>query len=355
MEKIRYAVIGTGGIAQHHLRDFTSKPGVEVVGLSDSMETNLKKTAEKFPKAVACVDPRRMLAEARPDLVSICTPNKFHCEYTLAALKQGAHVACEKPMAMTVAEAEKMEAARRKAGKLGLVNFSYRSVHSFRFARELIQNGEIGKLLRVHAVYLQSFLGAEGTRYSWRNNIKTAGFGALGDLGIHMIDAARFITRLEIKRVIGLAQTLIPSKPDSNGRMQKVTTDTNASFLACFQNGMIGTFEATQVAPGYGNFFRIEISGERGTLSVLSEKNTEIQLFAGKTLSHHATWQTSAPLHSVPTDFISAQPPSTPGILVDVLRGSKAVFPTFKDGLVAQRVLAGIIQSMKTNSWVLTD
>jgi hypothetical protein len=123
-----------------------------------------------------------MLRETRPDLVSICTPNKFHHPATLLALEHGAHVMSEKPMAMTVAEAEAMEAARSKTGKLGGINFSYRNVPAFRFARELIAAGELGRILRVNTVYLQSFLGAPATAHSWRNDAALAGFGALGIL-----------------------------------------------------------------------------------------------------------------------------------------------------------------------------
>ncbi len=170
-------------------------------------------------------------------------------------------------MAMTVAEAESMEAARAAAGKLGGINFSYRNNHAFRFARELLAAGELGRLMRVSAVYLQSFLGAPATPYSWRNDVSLAGFGALGDLGVHMIDGVFFLTGLDYRRVVGLAQTLIPEKPDAGGVTRKITTDTNAAFLAELAGGVVATFETTQVAPGYGNYFRIEISGERGTLA----------------------------------------------------------------------------------------
>lgn len=355
MKKLRVAVIGTGGISKAHLKNYTSKKDIEIAGLSDVSSTALQARAQDYPGAHTDTDWRAMLDKVRPDLVSVCTPNKFHAEASIGALEVGAHVACEKPMAMTLEEAQTMEAVRVKAGKLGLINFSYRNCMAFRFARELIAQGDLGTIHRVNTVYLQSHLGAAQTPYSWRNNAAMSGFGALGDLGVHMIDAVRFITGLSIDRVVGVAQTLIPEKKDATGKMQPVTTDTNSSFLCQFSGGSLGTFETTQIAPGYGNYFRVEVSGDLGTLSVLSEQSNTIWMYQGRVLSRYSTWasQTMAPI-PVPTGFAASQPSGTPGCLVDAIRGGSQDFPSFADGLAAQKVLDAIFQSTKTGSWVDT-
>ena len=348
---LRYAVIGAGGIAQVHLQAIATLPGVEVVGIADPADPKTWRISGPHAEAPRFTDMALMLQATKPDLVSVCTPNKFHHPATLLALEHGAHVACEKPMAMNVAEAEAMEAARAKAGKLGGLNFSYRNVPAFRFARALIANGELGRLLRVNTVYLQSFLGAPATAHSWRNDVALAGFGALGDLGVHMIDGVHFLTGLDYRRVVGLAQTLLPEKADAAGKPQPVTTDTNAAWLAELAGGVIGTFETTQVAPGFGNFFRIEISGERGTLAVHSEHADELWLRAGATLTKYATWKTDLPLQKLPTDFAARGGPTTPAAIVHAIRGEKVDFPTFADGLRAQRVLGAILGSMKSGAW----
>jgi predicted dehydrogenase len=352
-EPLRIAVIGTGGIAGVHFTSYATKEGVEIVGLSDLSETNLRIAAGKHPKAVAHADWMAMLEKTKPDIVSVCTPNKYHAELSLGALSVGAHVVCEKPMAMNVKEAQEMEDARAKKGVLGLINFSYRNCPSFRFARELVAQGELGTIQRVHVVYLQSFLGAEDSKFSWRNDASIAGFGALGDLGVHMIDAARFITGLSIERVVGVAQTLIPEKADAAGKMHKITTDTNSSFLCQFSGGSLGTFETTQTAPGYGNYFRLEISGSLGTIAVLSEQDDVIWMHQGKVLSKYGTWAKDplAPI-KIPTGFIGAQPPGTPGCIVDVIRGTAKEYPSFADGLAAQKVVDSIFASTKTGAWV---
>lgn len=348
---LRYAVIGAGGIANYHLRDIGAQPDVAIVGLCDPADPKAWRVDAAYAAVPRFHDAEKMLRETKPDLVSICTPNKFHHPLTLLALRHGAHVACEKPMAMNVAEAAEMEAARAAAGKLGGITFSYRNVTAFRFARELIARGELGRLLRVNTVYLQSFLGAPATNYSWRNDISLAGFGALGDLGVHMIDGVRFVTGLDYRRVVGLAQTLVPEKNDAAGVAHPITTDTNAAFLAELTGGVVATFETTQVAPGYGNFFRIEISGERGTLAVHSDHNDELWLRIGGLMTHHATWKTEIPLQKIPTEFAATGGPTTPGAIVHAIRGRAVDYPTFADGLRAQGVLGAILDSMKTNSW----
>lgn len=348
---LRYAIVGTGGIARHHLSQVLERGGIEVVGFSDPCAASLECFGAAHPKAVRHRDPRVMLAKAAPDLVSICAPNRYHCALVLAALAAGAHVICEKPMAMTLAEARRMEAARRRARRHGLINFSYRNCPSFRFAREMIAAGEIGRIQRVNVVYLQSWLGVSSARFSWRNDRKIAGFGALGDLGAHMIDAARFVSGLEIRRVIGLARTLVPNMPDAHGKPRAVTTDTNAAFLAEFEGGGIGTFETSQTAIGYGNHHRIEISGSRGTIAVLSSDDKQIWMNLGDRLSRYASWTTSLPAVAVPTGFVSAQPPPSPAVLADVLRGAKHAYPTFADGVRVQAVLAAIQRSERNGRW----
>ncbi len=351
-QPLRYAVIGAGGISHVHLNDILAKPGVALVGVADPADPKHWRLPAAHRAAPQFQDAEAMLRETKPDLVSICTPNKFHAPSALLSFKHGAHVACEKPMAMTVAEAEAMESARAAAGRLGGINFSYRNVAAFRFARELIAAGELGRILRVNTVYLQSFLGAPATPHTWRNDAALAGFGALGDLGVHMVDGVWFLTGLDYRRAVGLAQTLIPEKPDAAGTVRPVTTDTNAAWLAELAGGVIATFETTQVAPGYGNFFRIEISGERGTLAVHSDHPEEIWLRAGATLTKYATWKTDLPLQKLPTDFLGRGDPTTPGAIVHAIRGEKVDFPTFADGIRAQRVVAAVLGSMKSGAWV---
>lgn len=351
MSAARVAIFGPGGIGNYHI-DHLLRRNVEIVAVCDVNEGHLEEARRRFPNALVTKDWESVFG-TRPDVVAVCTPNKWHREITIRALQSGAHVDCEKPMAMNLAEAREMEAARQAAGKMGYINFSYRNNVAFRFARELVRNGELGKVRRVNVVYLQSFLGASSNLCSWRNDVEIAGFGALGDLGVHMIDGVRFITGLEFERVVGTKQTLMPTKKDAFGADREVTTDTNAAWLAQLSGGPIATMETTQVAPGYGNYFRIEVSGDLGTIAVLSDKDREIQMSVGGSLSHFETWATDLPVHVVPTGFAARQKTDGPALLIDAINGEIVDYPKFEDGVAAQAVLEGIEESIRTGAWAV--
>jgi predicted dehydrogenase len=348
---LRYAVFGAGSAARTHLTQILAKPDVTLVGIADPTP----RTSWRIPKDLASAphfaDARRLLVETRPDVISICTPPKYHCDLTLLALRAGAHVICEKPMAMTIDEAERMERARAAAGKLGAINFSYRNLAAFRFARHVVARGELGALTRVSVAYLQSFLAAPQTLWSWRNDATIAGFGALGDLGVHMIDITLFITGLEFQHVVLLARTLVSEKLNNGGVKQRVTTDTHAMFLAELGSRTLGTFEATQMAQGYGDLFKVEISGEHGTLCADSEHPQEIRLHVSKASSRDVIWKTNLPVTELPTGpFLEGQP--SPGALVDAIRGAEVDFPSFADGVATQRVLTALERSARKRAWV---
>ena len=337
---LRYALLGAGAAARSHLAAIAHQPGVSLVGIADPADPDTWRISGEYAAAVRFADAEALLQTLNPDLVSICTPTRFHCELTLLALHAGAHVVCEKPMAMTVAEAEDMDAARRAAGKLGAVNFSYRNAAAFRYGRGLICNGKLGQLQRVSVAYLQSFLGVSGARWSWRNDAAIAGFGALGDLGVHMIDVVRFLTGREFVGVVARAQTLIPERHDNAGQLRRVTTDTNAAFLAELTGGVLAVFETSQTAAAYGDFFRIEVSGEHGTLMLNGEQPDWIGLSA----SRARPWRTDIRWRKLPVGISQRAAPTSPGAIVHALRGVEVAYPNFADGVAAQRVLGGLLE-----------
>jgi predicted dehydrogenase len=349
---LRYALIGAGSAARSHLHDLCRKGNLHLVGIADPAPRRLWSLQGDFGKVPHFTQSERLFREIQPDVVSVCTPPRFHHEITLQALHAGVHVVCEKPMAMNLEEARQMEQTRAAAQKLGLVNFSYRNAAAFRFARHLIRQGALGRLTRISAVYLQSFMRAEGTLWSWRHDIRMAGFGALGDLGVHMIDGVRFLSGLEFRRVIGIARTGLAEKMDGTGTRRPITTDTEAMFLAEMDGPAMATFETTQSAPGYGNFFRIEVSGERGTLCVNSERPNDIQRSAVELSGRRAIWKTNFSTEAVPKDFPDRNYPSSPGVMIDAIRGGNVTYPTFADGVSAQLVLHALSESMTLGTWV---
>ena len=241
-------------------------------------------------------------AVADPDvhLVDVTTPNNLHREFVVAALAAGKHVACEKPLAATLADARAMrDAAAASAGK-SFVWYSYRRVPAVALAHQLVKQGRIGRIYHVRATYLQDWAGPE-VPMVWRFDAGQAGSGSHGDLGAHIIDMARFVTGEEITEVIGAAQDTfikerkliadedrggITGATDDAGRRTaaaaatgRVTVDDHTTFLARLGGGGVATFEATRFATGYHNRNGIEVHGERGALRFSFEEMPYLDVY----------------------------------------------------------------------------
>ena len=224
-------------------------------------------------------DWRKMLADDRIQLFDNGGPNDTHAEPCIAAAQAGKHIICEKPLARTGEEAKTMLAAVNKAGVKHMVAFNYRFVPAIRQAYELIHSGALGQIYHYRAVYLQEWVMPHyGTPMIWRLDKKRAGSGALGDLGAHIIDLGRFLVG-EMKSVSAMTRTFIKERPLSDGSLGKV--DVDDAFVAAveFENGAIGTVEATRFAAGRKNYGCFEINGEKGSLRFDLERMNEMQVF----------------------------------------------------------------------------
>jgi len=224
-------------------------------------------------------DWRKMLADDRIQLFDNGGPNNAHAEPCIAAAQAGKHIICEKPLARTGEEARTMLDAVNKAGVKHMVAFNYRFVPAIRQAYELIHSGALGQIYHYRAVYLQEWIMPHyGTPMIWRLDKKTAGSGALGDLGAHIIDLGRFLVG-DVKSVSAMTRTFVKERPLSDGSLGKV--DVDDAFVAAveFENGAIGTVEATRFAAGRKNYGCFEINGEKGSLRFDLERMNEMQVF----------------------------------------------------------------------------
>jgi predicted dehydrogenase len=249
---------------------------------------------QRWGWAKASTDWKSAIADPEIDLVDVTTPNSSHLDMCIAALEAGKHVACEKPLAGTLAEARQMRDAAKKAKKCkSFVWYSYRRVPAVTLAHQLVKEGRLGRIYHVRAYYLQDWAAPE-VPLIWRFQKKIAGSGAHGDLGAHIIDMARFITGDEITEVTGaIAETFVKeraiSEQESDGgitggaksgkKMGKVDVDDSTIFIARFKGGAIGTFEATRMASGYQNKNGVEIHGEKGSISVDFENLSWLNFF----------------------------------------------------------------------------
>jgi predicted dehydrogenase len=302
----------------------------------------------------------------------VVTPNHLHAEHSIAALEAGKHVACEKPLARTLAEARTMRDAARKAKRRGarsFVWFNYRRCPAVAYAQTLVAGGKLGRIYQVRACYLQDW-GGPDTPMSWRYDARLAGSGAHGDLNAHIVDLARFVTGDEITEVAGaLEQRFVPRRPlPGKGRRQtgRSTVDDCVLFLARFKSGAVGSFEATRVATGNLNRNRFEINGERGSVRFDFERMNELEWFDNTLPSAQRGWSTITCTNAGDHPYVEAYwPPGHPigyehqfvSQAVDIIkaisgRRPTVALPDFEDAYRTQRVLEAALVAARTRSAV---
>jgi predicted dehydrogenase len=250
-----------------------------LLGIAGRNAEAVQAAAVRYGYEKAYTDWREMLKDDRIQLFDNGGPNDAHAEPCIVAAQAGKHILCEKPLARTAKEAAAMLEAVEKAGVKHAVAFNYRFVPAIRQIRQIVESGALGQIYHFRAVYLQEWIMAHyNTPHIWRLDKATAGSGALGDLGAHIIDLGRFLVG-EFKSVSALTKTFIPERPGSDGQMKKV--DVDDAFVAAveFENGAIGTFEATRFAAGRKNANNFEINGEKGSIRFNLERMNEMEVF----------------------------------------------------------------------------
>ncbi|GIK71717.1 MAG: oxidoreductase [Chloroflexota bacterium] len=224
-------------------------------------------------------DWRDMLADDAVQLFDNGGPNDAHAEPCIAAAQAGKHILCEKPLARTAEEAKTMLDAVQKAGVKHMVAFNYRFVPAIRQMRKLIESGALGRIYHFRAVYLQEWIMPHyNMPMIWRLTKDVAGSGALGDLGAHIIDLGRYLVG-EVESVSAMTRTFIPERPWGDGTMGKVDVDDAFAAVVSFDNGALGTVEATRFAAGRKNGNIIEINGEKGSMRFNLERMNELEVF----------------------------------------------------------------------------
>ncbi len=249
-----------------------------MVGISGRNEAAVTEAAKRYGYENAYTDWRDMIANPDIQVFDNGGPNNFHAEPTIAAAEAGKHVFCEKPLGRTAEESKTMWDAAVKAGVKHMVAFNYRFVPAIMHARKIIESGKLGKIYHWRAVYLQGWGMDPEMPISWRFQKDIAGSGALGDLGAHIIDLARFLVG-EPRSVMGMTQTWLKQRPDGAGGMATSDVDDGFTALLDFENGALGTVEATRFAQGRRNHNSFEINGENGSIEFNLERLNELNVY----------------------------------------------------------------------------
>jgi len=307
-------------------------------------------------------------------LVDVSTPGYTHRDVVMAALDAGKHVLCEKPLANSLEEAEEMLLAARKAGTINMVNFNYRRVPAVQFAKRLIDEGRLGEIRHWRAVYLQDWLVDETVPLAWRLKKEFAGSGALGDIGAHILDLSQFLVA-PVTSVTGTLDTFVKQRPvearnsggsglswESGDEMGEVTVDDSTTFLARFENGATGTFEATRMAAGRRNFNSFEINGSLGSIAFNLERLNELEVYfredeAG--LQGFRTINVTEGVHPYtgawwPAGHIIGWEHTHVHVVKDLLEGIRTGVnpaPSFEDGFRNQAVLDAVSRSAASGQW----
>jgi predicted dehydrogenase len=330
--------------------------------------------AEKLGWQETTTDWHEVMTRDDIDVVDISSPGDTHREIAIAALAAGKHVLCEKPLANTLAEAEEMTAAAEEAQRrsvLAMVGFNYRRAPALALARELVSRGRLGRIHHVRAQYLQDWIVDPEFPLVWRLQKDKAGSGALGDLGAHIVDLARFLTGERLTGVAGTLERLIDRRPlprqstglsgSGGSETGEVTVDDATAFFGRTENGALATFEATRFAAGRKNAMRIELNGSEGSLSFDFERLNELQVYDGTVPAADAGFRrilATEPDHP----YAGAWWPPGHGLgyehtfvheVADFVRDVSAgtpPTPSFADGLYVQRVLDAVERSSAASS-----
>lgn len=250
----------------------------KMIGIAGRNAEAVAAAARRYGYERWYTDWRELLKDERIQLFDNGGPNDVHAEASIAAAQAGKHVLCEKPLARTAEEAKTMLDAVQQAGVKHMVAHNYRYVPAIRQAYDLIRSGALGQIYHFRAMYLQEWVMPHyNLGMIWRLRKAQAGSGALGDLGSHIIDLGRFLVG-EMKTVSSLTRTFISQRPDG-GKMG--TVDVDDAFVATveFENGAIGTLEASRFAAGRKNHNVLEINGEKGSIHFNLERLNELEVF----------------------------------------------------------------------------
>lgn len=284
LPEIGVGLLGCGFIGQVHSNaylkiPFTCQPPgarPRLVALCDRVGAEQK--ARKFGYRGFYTDWRRMVEDPRIQVIDNCTPDDVHCDPSVAAAKNGKHVICEKPLAMTVEQARAMLEAARQAGVKTMCCHNYRFLPAVRLARELIEQGAVGKIYHFRGQYLQPY--GHDPEEPIENAWYAAGTasGTLLGIGSHVIDMARFLVG-EIRTLSGLVKTFNTSRKRASGKLEEVTADEGNIASVEFDNGAIGVLESSCVCPGRKNEFAWEINGSKGSIAFDLEDPNHLQVY----------------------------------------------------------------------------
>ncbi|MGE4549738.1 MAG: Gfo/Idh/MocA family protein [Intestinibacillus sp.] len=288
MKEIRIGLVGAGWMGKAHssaLLDaqmlFGPDYGVAVFEIvADANEESAKNAQHKIGFKRMTTDWTKVVTDPDVDLVDIATPNAFHYEVAKAALENGKHVYCEKPLSISADQSRELAELAAAKGVINYVGYNNTMNPANAYVRDLVQSGKLGRIMRFTGTYDQDQLLDETLPITWRHINKLAGCGALGDLGSHLLSVSQFIMG-DISAVNAMTTTVFPKRPKSAGstEMADVENEDIITFMTEYASGAVGTIAASRVATGRKNYLTYEIQGTKGSVFYTLERMGEVQVF----------------------------------------------------------------------------
>jgi len=339
----------------------------KLVAIAGRTEKAVADAARRYGYKKYYTDWQDLVKDKEIELVDNGLPNNMHAAPSIAAAEAGKHVLCEKPLAMNVNEAKKMYRTVEKAGVKHMVGFNYRFVPALALAKKTVEEGFIGKILQFRAVYLQEWIMDPDFPLVWRLRKNIGGSGALGDLGAHILDLARFLIG-DVGSVCGMTRTFIEERPLPEDPKKKGKVDVDDAFIAMlrFKNGVIGSVEASRFCAGRKNFQRLEIHGTEGTIEFNLERLNELNVYSKRDPGDKMGFRNILVTESV-HPYIERWWPHGHIVgwehtfvhevyhLINCIVNDKPVAPmaaTFYDGLKCQEILDAVLESSEKGKWV---
>ena len=323
--------------------------------------------ADKWGYESVETDWKKLLERNDIDAVDICTPNNLHHDISVAAAKAGKMILCEKPLAMNVAEGEKMVRAVEDAKVPNIVWYNYRRIPAVTFAKQLIDSGKLGRVFHYRAKFLQDWTISadlpQGGAALWRLDAAAAGSGVTGDLLAHCIDTAIWLNG-RMTGVSAMTETFIKErKHNLTGKVEKVGIDDACTFFGRFENGSLANFESTRYARGHKALYTLEINGEHASIAWDLHDLHRLQYFDHRDEGNVRGWRS---IHVTDGDHPYMGKWWVPGLAIgyessfvhqvaDFIEGvasGKPAGPTFRDALETQRVCDAVLDSAKRGRWV---
>jgi len=374
LKPLNIGVIGYGFMGRTHsngykrVNDFFPELGHRPVlkAICGRSEEQLRKFADQWQYESTETDWRRLLDRSDIDAVDICTPNNSHAEIAIAAAQAGKMVLCEKPLAMDPAEGQKMVDAVEAAGVANTVWYKNRRVPAVSLAKQLIDEGRLGRIFHYRANFLQDWtINADlpqGGTALWRLDAAAAGSGVTGDLLAHCIDTAIWLNG-SIASVTAMTETFVKErKHNLTGKVEKVGIDDACAFLCRFGNGSLGLFESTRYARGHKALYTFEINGEKASIRWDLHDLHRLEYFDHSDNSLVRGWHQ---VHCTDGDMPYMGKWWVPGLqigyehtfvhqvadFIAAVEAGRPCNPTFRDALETQKVCQAVLDSAKCGLW----